>query len=127
MAKQSELGPSRYCSILNPDDLSWIRIWYEIPPTFDIELPKVDDRVDNLPPSRLAVYEKAIQTGLRFLVHLFIFDLFHFYGLSFCTIAPNSFSFAVGFLVLCFMASIQPSVDLFRSFFTIKRHPHSKD
>ena len=72
MAKQSELDPSGYSSVLNPNDLSRLRVWYGIPPDFDIELPRANERVDNLPPGRLAVYEEALWTGLRFPIHPFI-------------------------------------------------------
>ena len=126
MAREIEVGLGVYSSVLNLNDLSQIRAWNGVPLDFDLELPGSVDCMDNPPPSRLCVYEVVLRVSLRFFVPLFILDLFHFCGIFLYAVIPNSFRLIIGFLVVCVLANTQPSISLFRSFFTIKKHPGAK-
>lgn len=54
---------------------------YGVPEEFNLEFPKSDKRVNNLPPGRLGVYEEAFEAGLRFPIPSFLLDLLRFYNI----------------------------------------------
>lgn len=78
--------------------MSLICIVYYLPKDFELELPSLDCWVDNSPPSRLGIYEKAFNAGLRFPIFPFILEFHRFYGISQCSLTLNSIRFIVGLL-----------------------------
>lgn len=116
-----------YRSILNMDDLTEIQVLYRVLREFDLELFKYSTRANNPSLGRLEVYKEAFKDGLRFFIPFFLLDLLRFYKISLCTITLNSLRLVIGFLVVCFLAEVRSSLSLFRSFYTIKRYPYTKD
>ena len=48
------------------------------------------------------------------------------YILSSSQVMPNSWWLIIGFLNLCLMHGLRPTMDLFRACFILKQHPHDK-
>lgn len=114
------------CSLV-PDDLPLIRAQYGIPPEYELELPGPNGRACFPPPGRFCLYLDDFHAGLRLPLPSFVFDLFNFFNISLASVVPNSFRFVIGFLSLCLLAEVVPTISLFRSFYTLKRHPTAKD
>ena len=79
------------------------------------------------PPGRFCLYQEAFRAGLRLPLPPFVVVLFRFLDISLASVAPNSFRFLIGFLSLCHIVEVQPSLPLFRYFYTFKCHPSAKD
>ena len=114
------------CS-LTPDELLLIRVQYGVPLEYDLELPGPSDRASTPPPGHFCLYQEAFRAGLQLLLPPFVVALFRFLDISLASVAPNSFRFLIGFLSLCHVVEVQPSLSLFRHFYTFKRHPSVKD
>ncbi|XP_073116189.1 uncharacterized protein [Elaeis guineensis] len=110
-----------------PDELLLIRVRYGVPPEYDLELPGPSDRASTPPPGRFCLYQEVFRAGLRLPLPVFVAAFFRFLDISLASVAPNSFRFLIGFLSLCHIAEVQPSLSLFRHFYTFKRHPSVKD
>ena len=78
-------------------------------------------RIDDPPSGQIGLYEEAFQTRIRLPSHPFIVKIFCFFDISLCSIIPNSFCFIFGFVAICIMAKVQPSISIIQSFCTIKR------
>ena len=114
------------CS-LTSEELLLIRVQYGVPPEYDLELPSPSDRASTPPSGRFCLYQEAFRAGLRLPLPSFVVALFHFLDISLTSVAPNSFRFLIGFLSLCHVVEVQPSLSLFRHFYTFKCHPSAKD
>lgn len=112
--------------MMDQKDLSLVRIRYRIPKDYEIELSRPDSRIDNPPPDRLGVYEEAFETRLGFPLPPFVLELLKSYEIPLCVLTLNSTRFIIRFLGICFLDEIQPSLPLFRYFFTVQRHPYAK-
>ena len=110
-----------------PDELLLIRARYGVPSEYDLELPGPSDRASAPPPGRFCLYQEAFRAGLRLPLPAFVAAFFRFLDISLASVAPNSFRFLMGFFSLCHIAEVQPSLSLFRHFYTFKRHPSAKD
>lgn len=99
---------------------------YCIPKDFELELSDLDIWINN-PPGWLGVYEEAFEAKLRFSLSPFILEFLRSYGVPLCILTPNSIKHIVGFLIVYFLAEVQPTFSLFHAFFTAKKHPYSKD
>lgn len=64
--------------------------------------------------------------GLRFPLNPFILEFLGSYGASLCILKPNFIRHIVGFLVVCFLAKVQPTFSLFHALVTTQEHPYSK-
>ena len=115
-----------FCS-LTPDELLLTRVQYGVPSEYDLELPGPSDRTSTPPSGRFCLYQEAFRVGLRLPLPSFVVALFRFLDISLASVAPNSFRFLIGFLSLCHVVKVQPSLSLFRHFYTFKRHPSAKD
>ena len=114
------------CS-LTPDELQLIRVQYGVPPEYELKLSGPSDRASAPPPGCFCLYQEAFHVGLYLSLPSFIVALFHFLDISLASVAPNFFRFLIGFLSLCHVVEVQPSLSLFRYFYTFKRHPSMKD
>ena len=114
------------CS-LTPDELLLIRVQYGVPPEYDLELPSPSDRASTPPPGHFCLYQEAFRAGLWLPLPSFVVALFRFLDISLASVASNSFRFLIGFLSLCSLAEVRPTLTLFRNFYTFKRHPSAKD
>ena len=112
---------------LTLDELLLIRVQYEVPSEYDLELPGSSDRASTPPPDHFCLYQEAFRAGLWLPLPPFVVALFRFLDISLASVAPNSFRFLIGFLSLCHVVEVQPSLSLFRHFYTFKRHPSTKD
>ena len=114
------------CS-LTPDELQLIRVQYGVPPEYELELLGLSDRASAPPPSCFCLYQEAFRARLRLPLPPFVIALFQFLDISLASVAPNSFRFLIGFLSLCHIVEVQPTLSLFRYFHTFKHHPTVKD
>ena len=119
--------PDTIPSSLTPEELSLIRIQYGVPPEYELELPGPTGQASAPPPGCFCLYQEAFRAGLRLLLPPFVIILFHFLNISLVSVASNSFRFLIGFLFLCHLAEVRPTLPLFRNFYTFKRHPSIKD
>lgn len=85
-----------------------------------MSLPGDTDRANHSSPGRITVYEDFLQSGLRFPLPTLLLDLLKHYQLSLSQLIPNSIRMLIGFLILCRIHTITPSVNLFRRFFTLR-------
>ena len=99
-----------------PDELLLIRVRYGVPPEYDLELPGPSDRASAPPPGRFCLYQEAFRAGLWLPLPVFVAAFFRFLDISLTSVAPNFFRFLIGFLSLCHIAEVQPSLSLFRHF-----------
>ena len=120
-------APDTIPSSLTPDELSLIRIQYGVPPEYELELPGPSDRASAPPPDHFCLYQEAFCVGLQLPLSSFVVALFHFLNISLVSVVLNSFRFLIGFLFLCSLAEVQPTLPLFRNFYTFKRHLSAKD
>lgn len=90
---------------------------------FELESIGLSDQADEVPPSCLVMYEEVLEAGLRFPLSHFVLKVLHLYGILLCALTPNSIRHIIGFLVLCFLTNIQPTLSLFQAFFTVQIHP----
>ena len=97
------------CS-LTPEELLLIRVQYGVPLEYDLKLPGPSDRASTPPPGRFCLYQEAFRAGLLLLLPSFIAALFRFLDISLASVAPNSFRFLIGFLSLCHIVEVQPSL-----------------
>ena len=120
---QSELVGSSlesFESVLTRDDLRMLWGFYFIPAEFEIVLVDLGGRVDYPPSGYLGVYKEALKANLRFPLHSFIVKLLNVYLLSSAQIMPNSWRFIIGFLSLCFLWEVEPTINLFRTCYLLK-------
>ena len=113
-------------SVLTKDELRVIRGVYFILTEFDIELVGPKERVHLPPLGRLGIYDEVLKADLRFFLYPFIVELMNTFLLSPSQIAPNSWLFVIGFLCLCLLRGLKPTVNLFRTCYTLKAHPKDK-
>lgn len=126
-APRAPFVPDTIPSILTPNDLALIRFQFGIPPEYDLELPSPTDRASSPPAGRFCLYWEALRAGLRLPLPPFVVALFRFLHISLASVAPNSFRFLVGFLCLCELAEVRPTISLFRSCYTFKCNALTKD
>lgn len=125
-AKSKTLSLEGYQSTIDREDLSLICTAYYDPRDFKLELLGPGARVDNSSPGRLGVFEEAFETRLRFPISPFILELLMSYGVLLCSLTPNSIRLIIRFLALCLLVEIQPSLSLFRIFFTTQKYSYAK-
>ena len=112
---------------MTSDELLLIRVQYGVPSEYDLEFSGPSDRASTPPLGRFYLYQEAFRAGLRLPLSPFIVAFFRFLDISLASVVPNSFRFLIGFLSLCHVVEVQPSLSLFRYFYTFKRHPSVKD
>ena len=119
--------PDTISSSLTSDELSLIRIQYGVPSEYELELPGPTDWASAPPPGCFCLYQEAFRAGLQLPLSSFVVALFRFLNISLVSVVPNSFRFLIGFLSLCSLTKVWPTLSLFRNFYTFKRHPSAKD
>lgn len=107
-----------YQSAMDEEDLSLIWMAYCVLKDFELEPPSLDARIDNPLLSQLGIYEEAFEVGLRFSLHQFIPEFLRSCRDLLCILTPKFVRHIVGFLVVYFLAEIQPTFSLFLAFFT---------
>ena len=124
MAHSRDLGfaPLVFRSELMEEDLISIHNQFSIPPEFQLEILKSEERVCSLP-DHIGVYVEYFRAGFRLLLHPFFIVLFYYLEMSFCSVVPNSWRHVCGFIVAYLLAGIEPTVTLFHYHFIVKRHP----
>ena len=121
----SSFGPGEIQTELTLGDLELLWTQYYIANKFHLELSDSNARVHSLPLRRLALYKKNLRADLRFFIFSFIFELFRFYRIAFCSLSPNFFRYIIGFLILCSQIGVRPSIPFFWALFILKKHPYA--
>ena len=112
---------------LTPDDLSLIRMHYGVPLEYELELPRPNDRACSPLSDRFCLYLEALHARLKLPLPSFVVALFHFLNISLAFVVLNSFRFVIGFLSLCHLAEVRPTISLFKNYYIFKHHPSTKD
>ena len=107
-------------------DLERLRSLCFILSEFGLSLASTDDRIYVPPAGSIRVYEEAMKAGLHFFLHPFVKSIMERFSLSLAQVASNSWHYIVGFVCLCRMINIWPTMGLFRSCFILKRHPSDR-
>ena len=108
-----EVSPGSFESVMTLADLEGLRSLYFIPKKFGLTLASTNDRICFPLAGSVGVYEEAMKAGLRFLLHPFIKRVLGRFSLCLAQIAPNSWCYIVGFVCLCGLIGIWPTMDLF--------------
>lgn len=75
------------------------------------------------PAGCVSVYHHSMQMGLRFPLHPFIKDLLNGYQLTLTNLLPNSWLTINGFVAVCDLLGVAPSLRLWRNVFTLMLGP----
>lgn len=78
-----------YLSSMDKEDLSLIQLVYCVPNEFKLVLPGLGVLANDLPPSHLAMYEKALKARLRFSLLFFVIKVLYFFEISLCILNPT--------------------------------------
>ena len=70
--------------------------------------------------NHLFVYVDALKAGLRFPFHPFIVDFLNLSNLTITQFSPNSWVMLSAFVIFCPLLEVEPSVDVFWSFYVIR-------
>lgn len=128
---------SRYLIIIDFGDLSKFRstIWedkaklirrrYPFRQGYDLNVPELNDRA-HLPPDDLTIYIDQLEAGFRMLTSRFLRDNLRYWGTRITQLTSNAIRVLVGFELVCSLLSINPIVNLFCRFHTIKKHNNSR-
>lgn len=92
--------------MVNQKDLAFVHVGYYVLDDYEIELSGPNSWIDNPPPSRFGVYEKAFKAGLEFSYHLFVLKYLRSCGIPLYVLTPNSIRHIIGFLGICFLAKV---------------------
>lgn len=105
-------------------DLVKLHCNFPIPPAFQLEVPREQDRAYKMPSGRLCLYKESFKAGMRLPLHPFFIAFLRFFSVSPCTLSPLSKFMAIHRLVYHGLFSCwgHPSISLFRFFYTFK-HP----
>ena len=82
--------PFRVDSILTFKDLEIIKLKYQVPIEFRLEVAVPEERIALPRQGRVGLYKKSLKADLQLPFHFLIVDSFNLYRISFCSIAPNS-------------------------------------
>ena len=120
---RGETGPESFRSVMTITDLKKLQSLCFILGEFGLTLASRNDRIHVPPVGSVGVYEEAIKAGLHFLVDPFVKRVMGRFSLSLAQVVPISWHYIVGFMCLCMMIGVQPTMGLFWSCFVLKRHP----
>ena len=112
---------------LHPDELSLVRIQYEVPSEYKLELSEPNNRACAPPPGRFYLYIEALRIGPRLPISPFVLAFFYFMDIFLASMVPNFFRFIIGFLFLYISAKFCLTTSFFRNYCTFKHHPIAKD
>lgn len=73
-------GLGAYWSMMDLEVLSYFHVVYSVPNEFNLELPNLNDQVNNPPLNQPRVYKEVFEVGIRFPIPPFIFALLRLYG-----------------------------------------------
>ena len=108
-----EVSPECFESVMTTADLERLRSLCFILGEFGLTLASRDDRIHVLSAGSIRVYEEAMKAGLHFPLHPFVKRVMRRFSLSLAQVALNSWCYIVGFVCLCRMISVQPTMGLF--------------
>ena len=108
-----EVDPKSFRSVMTAVDLEKLRSFRFIPSEFGLVLASSDDRIHVPPAGCIGVYKEAMKASLRFFLHPFVKRVMKRFSLGLAQVVPNSWRYIVGFVCLCGMVSIWPTMGLF--------------
>ena len=120
-----EVDPECFESVMTTADLERLQSLCFVPREFGLTLASRDDWIHVPPTDSVGVYEEAMKVGLHFPLHPFVKRVMERFSFSLAQVAPNSWRYIMGFVCLCRMLGVRPTMGLFRSCFVLKRHPSS--
>lgn len=113
-------------STLSEEELSIIRARFFPESGFELELPEPARGAAEAPAECLAMFEETLLAGLRFPLPEFVVRLLKDYEIVPAQLVPNSWRQIIGFLSLCALHELPSSLKIFRSLYSLKRHPQEK-
>ena len=103
-----------------------MRVGFHIPTRVEVLIPGVKSRAQLPPMGWFYVYKDQLLAGVRFPLHPFLLDLLNHYQMPLAQIAPNGVRILIRFLLTYLENKVEPSVDLFRYFFQLRRGVQAK-
>ena len=77
-------------SVLTSENLEIIRLKYQVPVQFRLEVAILGERMALPHLGRVGLYEESLKAGLRLPFYFLVIEFFNLYGISFYSVAPNS-------------------------------------
>lgn len=100
---------------------------YQIPPKFQIKVSGPNGRACSPPLGQMSLCKECFQARLILRLHLFFINFLQFFDMSLYLLVPNSWWHIYSLNVVYMLAGVEPTIYLFCSFFTFKRHPDLAD
>lgn len=104
-------------------ELDNLREKYGIPQTVELVIPSSDWKACSPPIGYGVVYRGQLEAGFRLPAHRFWAQLVGYYHLSLAQLTPSAIFCVVHFLVGCAKGGVNPTIDLFRYYFQVKKSP----
>ncbi|KAL2497476.1 Plus3 domain-containing protein [Abeliophyllum distichum] len=99
-AKEASMARSK----ITTEELEDLRLSYDIPSSVSLRAPGPEERADNPPEGFVAIYEPAMQQGLRLSMHPFFREVLKDWNLDPCQITPNGWGQMVASCLLWVVA-----------------------
>lgn len=99
-----------------------IRKFYHFRRDYKIRALKQGDRAHMSSPDMLAIYFDQLEAGLRVPTFLFVRGSPMYWATQITQLTPNAIRVLIEFELICNLLGINPSVNLFRYFYTINKH-----
>ena len=118
---ESEVATENIVSRLEPSDLERIRTLYHIPQNVVLAVPGLNWRASCPPVGWVCLYEGQLKADLRFPLVPFVRELLNEYRVPLAQIVPNGIRILMKFLLLCGENEVEPTIDLFRFCFQLRK------
>lgn len=114
-----------YSSLLSEGELEQIISDYGIPTDLHPRLPPAEFTMNNLPPDAIGLYEQYFAfSGVRVPFSTFLLRVIRHFQVHISQLVPIGLNRLVMFEVYCRSLEIEPSVNLFRVFYTLNNQGH---
>ena len=111
--------PREICSTLRAQDVMKVCQTFDIGPEFQARPARSDERMCTYHEKEIAIFVHNIRMGLRIPFNSFFRSLFSVYELMPCQFTPNAYRCIIGFLEVCRLMDIVPTIDLFHLIFAL--------
>ncbi|KAL2532189.1 Uncharacterized protein Adt_05540 [Abeliophyllum distichum] len=122
--RRSATEASMTRSRITAKELEDLQLSYNIPSSVTLRVPGPEERADNPPEGFVAIYESAMQQGLRLPMHPFFREVLKDWNLAPCQITPNGWGQMVTSYILWVFAEAGENLTP-REFESIYRHCRS--
>ena len=103
-------------------DLSLVREHWALPDEYSLVKPGKKDSIKHVLEGCIGVYKDAMETGLRFRLHLFAVEVLNSYNIAVSELYHNGWGCIIGLLMICIEIGIEPTLTAFRYIFRLRRY-----